>query len=386
MLYYNFFALFVKYLIFAYIYAKINLSKRRKTMGFFKKQLLEVIEWKDETKDTLVYRFPMTKREEIMNSSTLIVRPSQTVVFVHKGQIADIFAPGTYKLSTENIPFLTKMLALPTGFNSTIKAEVYFINTKQFTGLKWGTQNPIMMRDRDFGNVRLRGYGTYAFKIVNVRKFMEEVVGTNHIFTLADIAETQRPLIIQGMTDAVAEGGKSALDLAANYKEFASTIKEQTNPEFLNLGMKLTGVTIENLSLPEEVEKALDERTKLGMMEDRLDTYTRLKAADALGDAAKNPGNGGINMAGLGIGIGAGKTLGEVFSESMKSSTKPKTSQKSSQGTKTCPKCNAEIPAKAKFCSECGEKVPVNVYCPECGALLESTAKFCPECGTKIEK
>ena len=140
------------------------------------------------------------------------------------GKIADIFAPGTYKLATENIPFLTKMLSLPTGFNSTIKAEVYFVNTKQFTGLKWGTQNPIMLRDAEFGNVRLRGFGTYSFKVVDVRKFMEEVLGTNGLYKVADIEDHNKPLIIQGIADALGEGKISALDLAANYKEVADKI------------------------------------------------------------------------------------------------------------------------------------------------------------------
>lgn len=348
-------------------------------MGFFKKQLLEVIEWNDSSKDTIVYRYPMEKREEIMNSSTLVVRPSQTAVFVHKGQIADIFAPGTYKLATENIPFLTKMLSLPTGFNSPIKAEVYFINTKQFTGLKWGTQNPIMMRDADFGNVRLRGYGTYSFKVVDVRKFMEEVFGTNELYTVTDIANHNRPLVVQGMTDALGEGKISALDLAANYKEFAEEIKKQTNPEFLNLGMKLTGVIIENISLPEEVEKALDEKTKLGMMEDHVDTYTRLKTADAIGEAAKNPGQGGL--AGLGVGLGAGNMMGQMFAQNMTQQEKP---AKSPAKTKTCAKCGADVPARAKFCPECGEKAATKSFCPECGAEVKKTSKFCSECGTKL--
>ena len=351
-------------------------------MGFFKKQLLEVIEWQDDSKDTIVYRFPLEKREEIMNSSTLIVRPSQTAVFVHKGQIADVFAPGTYKLATENIPFLTKLLSLPTGFNSPIKAEVYFINTKQFTGLKWGTQNPIVMRDKDFGNVRLRGYGTYAFKVVDVKTFMQEVFGTNEVFKLADIEETNRPIIIQGMTDAIGEGEKSVLDLAANYKEFAAKIKEQTNPELLKLGMKLSSVVIENLSLPEEIEKALDERTRLGMMEDRLDTYTRLKAADALGDAAKNEGGAGLNFAGMGIGLGAGSALGQVFADNLKTST-PDVKQPTKTG-KTCEKCGAHNGARAKFCNECGEALNTKSFCPSCGTEVKKTAKFCSECGEKL--
>ena len=347
-------------------------------MAFLKKQLLEIIEWTDNSKDTLVYRFPLEKREEIMNSSTLVVRPSQTAVFVHKGQIADIFAPGTYKLATENIPFLTKLLSLPTGFNSPIKAELYFINTKQFPGLKWGTQNPIMLRDPEFGNIRVRGFGTYSFKIVDVRKFMEEVFGTNGLYKVADIEAYNKPLIIQGITDCLGEGNVSALDLAANYKEFAEKIKEQTNPEFLKFGMKLSSVIIENLSLPEEVEKALDERTRLGLMEDKLDTYTRLKAADALTDAAKNEGGG--SFAGIGVGLGVGTTLGHLFTDNL--SSKPE--NKITTNTKTCTKCGAKVDGKAKFCSECGEKLPAKTFCPNCGAEIKKAAKFCSECGNKL--
>ena len=348
-------------------------------MGFFKKQLLEVIEWTDDSKDTIVYRYPLDKREEIMNSSTLIVRPSQTAVFVHKGQICDIFAPGTYKLATENIPFLTKLLSLPTGFDSPIKAEVYFINTKQFNGLKWGTQNPIMMRDADFGNIRLRGYGTYSFKVVDVRKFMEEVFGTNELYKVSDIEGNNRPLIIQGMTDVLGEGKVSALDLAGNYNEFADKIQKQINPEFLRLGMKLSKVTIENISLPEEIEKAFDERTRLRMMEDKVDTYTRLKAADALDNAAKNEGNGGINLAAMGVGLGAGSTLGNVFAQSVNQTSNP-----APVATKACANCGSAMPANAKFCPECGTKVAAKGFCTNCGAEVSPKAKFCSECGTKI--
>ena len=350
-------------------------------MGFFKKQLLEVIEWNDNSKDTIVYRYPLTTREEIMNSSTLVVRPSQTAVFVHKGQIADVFAPGTYKLATENIPFLTKLLSLPTGFNSTIKAEIYFVNTKQFNGLRWGTQNPIMMRDKDFGNVRLRGFGTYSFKIVDVKTFMQEVFGTNALYTVTDITNHNRPLLIQGVTDAIGESKISALDLAASYKEFANQIKELTNPEFLKLGMKLTSVIVENISLPEEVEKYLDQRTKLGMMEDKIDTYTRLKAADALGDAAKNEGNGGL--AGLGIGLGTGTALGQMFAQNLATTPGRKVVPSQTENGKVCT-CGVVNPMKAKFCTECGTKLATKAYCSHCGAEVKTNAKFCSECGTKL--
>lgn len=350
-------------------------------MGFLgiKKQLLKVIEWEDSTKNTVVYRYPLTDRTEIMNSSTLVVRPSQYAIFVHKGVIADVFAPGSYKLASENIPFLTKLLSLPTAGDSPIKAEVYFVNTKQFTAQKWGTQNPIMMRDSDFGNIRLRGYGVYAFKVNDPKLFMEEMFGTNNVFTTDDITAQCKPMIVQGVADAIAESKISALDLAANYKEFSQRIMDVTQPEFKKYGLTLTSVVIENLSLPEEVEKALDERTRLGLMEDKLPTATKLKAADAMVDAAQNPS--GNNLAGLGIGLGAGNAMGKIFSDGLSSTIAP---QEPAQTTITCGKCGAQVKPTAKFCPECGETL--SKRCPKCNTEIKSNAKFCPECGEPLGK
>lgn len=371
-------------------------------MGFFKKQLLEVIEWKDSSKDTIVYRFPMQKREEIMTTSTLVVRESQVAVFVHKGQICDIFEPGTYKLKTENIPFLTKLLSLPTGFNSPIKAEVYFINTKQMTGQKWGTQNPIMMRDNEFGNVRLRGFGVYSFKVEDAAKFMKEMFGTNEVYRTADVAEQCKPMIIEAITDAIAESKISALDLAANYREFSETVVNYSTKSFGQFGLKLCSVVIENLSLPEDVEKALDERTKLGVLEDQMGTYTRYQAAQALKEAAKNPSGG--NLAGLGVGLGAGSSIGQIFGENLstenkkkvKMATCPNCNERIKEGSKFCPscgqklvavcsKCGKEVEQGAKFCTECGEKLSTNKVCQKCNCELDAKDKFCPKCGTKCD-
>lgn len=346
-------------------------------MGLFsgiKKQLLKVIEWKDDSKDTVVYRYPLTDRDEIMTSSTLVVRESQCAIFVHKGEIADIFGPGSYKLKTENIPFLTKLLSLPTGFESKIKAEVYYVNTKQFTGLKWGTQNPIMMRDVDYGNVRLRGYGVYSFRVEDVRVFMKEMFGTNSVYTVEDVANQCKPMIIQGVSDAIAESKISALDLAANYREFSTSIVETSQKEFAQYGLKLCSVVVENLSLPEEVEKILDERTKMGVMEDKMGTYTQFQTAQAIRDVAKNEGGG--NMAGIGVGLGAGTSLGKVFGENLSFENKSKDS------SKKCVKCNANIKSNAKFCSECGAKQ--GQICPKCKADVHANAKFCSQCGEKL--
>ena len=368
--------------------------------SFMKRQLLEVLEWKDSSKDILVYRHPMDKREELMNSSTLIVRESQMAVFVHKGQIADVFGPGTYKLNTENIPIITKMMSLPTGFNSRIKAEVYFINTKQFLGQKWGTQNPIMMRDADFGSIRLRGYGTFSYKVVDGKTFMREVFGTNPVYKVEDLTTQCKAILISNISDAIAQSGIPALDLAANYKEIGTQIVSVSQEEFNKLGLKLCKVTVENLSLPEEVEKALDERSKLGILGDKMGTYAQYQAATAIRDAAKNP-NGG-NMAGIGVGLGAGATMGNMFANAMSSvkdgvskgtcvkcgaSISPRVKycpECGSSQTESCPKCGEAVHKGTKFCTNCGASLTSEKVCKKCGKKLRANAKFCPECGEKV--
>ena len=372
-------------------------------MGFIKKNLLKVIEWKDDSKDTVVYRFPIPDRYAIMNGSTLVVRESQVAMFVYKGKVADVFEPGTYKLATENLPFLSKIFALPTAFELPVQAEVYYVNTKQFTGQKWGTQNPIAMRDKDFGMVRLRGYGIYSFRVIDAKTFMKEMFGTNNVYTTADVAEQIRPMVIQSITDTIAESKISLLDLAANYKEFGKNVLKTSEEEFGSYGLKLEKLVVENLSLPENVEKALDERSKLGIMEDKMGTYTQYQAATALRDAANNPN--GNNLAGLGVGLGVAGTMGQVFGNAMNAENKTKAKTKkcikcgaeisdkakhcSECGASQmpgCPKCHEQVSPKAKFCANCGAKLETKKTCANCGEELKPTAKFCPNCGTKCTK
>lgn len=348
---------------------------------FIKSQLLKVIEYKDDSQNQLVYQFPMEGRE-IMNGSALTVRESQVAIFVHKGQIADIFEPGYYKLKTENLPVLTKLLSWKYGFDSPFKAECYFINTKQFTDQKWGTVNPIMMRDKDFGMVRIRGFGKYSFRVDDPAVFLKELFGTNSTFKTEDINEYLRSMVIQGITDAIAESKIAALDLAAQYRELSSFVTKEMDGEFRKIGLQLTNVVIENISLPEEVEKNMDTRTSMGVMGDKMGEFMQFQAAHAMRDAAQNEGGG---LAGAGVGLGAGLGIGNVFTQAMQSMTQPQAPAAAPANTVACPKCGAQVRAGAKFCPECGGRMQQETKkCPKCGAECKASAKFCPECGEKF--
>ena len=350
---------------------------------------LKIIEWTDNTKDTLVYKFPLPKGgREVNQKSKLIVRESQEAIFVHKGQICDVFPAGTYDLNTDIFPILSKLAGWKYGFQTPITVDIYFINTKQFTGNKWGTANPIMKRDPEFGMIRVKGYGSYAFKVFDAGVFLKELFGTNSTFATRDITDWLKSMLVSALTDAIGESKISVLDLAGNTTEFNEIVKATIQEKFREIGLSLTNLFIENMSVPEEVEKAIDERSKLGVLGDKTDVMMKVAAAQAMKDAAKNPGLGGA-FAGAGIGLGAGVGLGGAFAEAFKSSANDKPAAKEpvsegKAGEKTCPKCGAKVAGNAKFCPECGEKMPVNKFCPECGAKVSATAKFCPECGQKL--
>lgn len=345
----------------------------------------KIIEWTDNSKNTLVYKFP-TNGREINQKSKLIVRESQQAIFVHKGQIADVFTPGTYDLKTQIFPILSKLAGWRYGFQTPISVDVYFINTKQFTGNKWGTGNPILMRDPEFGMIRVKGYGSYAFKVDDSGVFLKELFGTNSSFETQEITDWLKSLLVSAITDALGESKLSALDLAANTLEFNETIKSTIQDKFSDIGLKLTNLVIENMSVPEEVEKAIDERSKYGILGDKTDVMMKVAAAEALKDAAKNEGAGGTFM-GAGVGIGAGVGLGGVFAEAFKNGGEKQGEKTESAPSpkKKCPECGAEVSANAKFCPECGKKLPAKKFCTSCGAEVSANAKFCPECGEKIE-
>jgi membrane protease subunit (stomatin/prohibitin family) len=349
-------------------------------------QFIEVIEWLDDSGNTMLYRFPVHD-QEIKNGARLTVRDSQTAVFVFQGQIADVFPPGLYTIDGGNTPVLTKLGAWKFGFHSPFKAEVYFVNTKQFTDLKWGTPNPVMMRDADFGMVRLRAFGIYSMRVVEPRAFIKEIAGTNARFETEDIEGQLRRTLVSGFSDAVAESKIAALDLASHYDELGRTMRTKLDDEFKSFGLELAKFIVENISLPPEVEAAMDKRTSMGVIGD-VGRYAQFQAADAMRDAAQNPGGG----AGIGAGLGAGFAVGNAMAGAMTNAMNPQTSQggaPASTPTVKCPKCGASTSTASRFCNECGAKMEVaapTVPCVKCGAQLQAGAKFCSECGATQEK
>ncbi|MGZ6988387.1 MAG: SPFH domain-containing protein [Thermoanaerobaculia bacterium] len=271
-------------------------------------QFIEIIQWLDDTNDSMVYRFPVYNQEIKMNAQ-LTVRENQAVLFINEGKAADLFSPGRYQLTTQNMPILTTLRGWKYGFQSPFKAEVYFFNTRLFTDLKWGTTNPVMMRDAEFGMIRLRAFGTYAMKISDPKAFFATIVGTHGLTTTDEITGQLRSTILSRLSDAIAESKIAALDIASKYDELSGHGKQILAPEFAAYGLELSKFFIENVSLPEEVEAAIDQRTKLGVLGDRMGQYTQLQAADAMKVAAANPGG----AAGAGVGIGAGIAMGGMM-------------------------------------------------------------------------
>ncbi len=344
------------------------------------------IEWTETNlnqKDIMVYKFPLKDNGRVtFKRSKLIVRESQEAVFVHKGQICDIFPAGTYDLETDILPILSKLAGWRYGFRTPITVDIYFVSVKQFTDNKWGTTNPIIVKDPSFGPVRVRGYGTYSFKVSDVGVFLKELFGTTPLYTRSEITDWLKSMIVSSMNDAIGESKLSIMDLAGNTLEFNEIIKRKIQDKFNDVGLSLVNMFIENISVPQEVEKAIDERSKYGVLGDSTDVMMKVAAAEALKDAAKNEGAGGA-FASMGIGAGAGFGLGSVFADAMKPSNNQQTQNANGGATKTCPKCNATIKATAKFCPECGEKLGGQKHCVECGAQIKASAKFCPECGAK---
>jgi membrane protease subunit (stomatin/prohibitin family) len=335
-------------------------------MSFLSKQFIDVIQWTEPEDGILAYRYPMEDME-IQNGGKLTVRDSQMAVFVNEGRIADVFAPGLYTLNTNTLPILTYLMNWDKAFKSPFKSDVYYFSTRLQTNQRWGTATPITIRDKEFGAVRMRGYGIYAYKIADPKVFYQKVSGTRDIYGVPDLEGQLRNTIVARMTDSFAQSSVPFLDMAANQAALGQKIVETLKPSFAELGLSLETFVVENLSLPDELQQLLDQRIGMTMIGD-MGKYTQFQVAQSMPIAAANEGGG---AAGIGVGLGAGLTM----AQSMLNAVKPGEQAPPPAGGPT-PSAGPAAPAapvapatETKFCTNCGNKMP-------------RASKFCPECGT----
>ncbi len=291
-------------------------------MDFIKKQFIDVIQWTEEGDGTLAWRFPMSGME-IQNGAQLVVRDSQLALFVNEGQVADILGPGTHRLTTQTLPVLTYLKNWDKLFESPFKSDVYFFSTRQQLDQKWGTPQPITIRDADFGAVRLRAFGNYNFRIADPKLFHTEISGTRERYGVEDIDGQLRGLVLQNISNAVAGSGIAFLDLAANQLSFAQALTRQLAPEFEKIGLKLEGMTVQNVSLPEELQKILDQKIGMGMVGNDMAKFMQYQTAQAIPKFAEGGGGGGSGIAGDAMGLGAGVALGQVLAQNLAAGLQP---------------------------------------------------------------
>ena len=327
---------------------------------FISKQFIDVIDWTEPEDGILAYRYPMQDRE-IQNGGKLTVRDSQLAVFVNEGKVADAFGPGLYTLNTNTLPILTYLKNWDKKFQSPFKSDVYFFSSRIQTDQHWGTQNPITIRDKEFGAIRLRGFGIYSYHITDAKNFYTKISGTREIYHVADLEGQLRNTIVAKMTDAFAQSQVPFLDMAANQGALAEKINEQLKPAFTDYGLSLDTFVVENLSLPEELQKVLDQRISMNVLGD-MGKFTQYQVAQAIPIAAANEGSGGV---GVGAGLGAGMAMGQAMMDAVKQATPGSPTE----GGGAAPAAAGGAASVAtKFCSECGKPIP-------------RSSKFCPECG-----
>ena len=284
-------------------------------MDFIRKQFIDILEWTESGDGTLALRYPMAGNE-IQYGGSLTVRESQMAVFVNEGKVADVFGPGMYKLSTQTLPVLTYLKNWDKLFQSPFKSDVYFFSTRQQLDRRWGTTQPVTIRDKDFGAVRLRAFGNYAYSIADPKLFHTAVSGTRDRYTVEDLDGQLRGLMLQHISDAVAQSGVPFLDLAANQIEFAKQLQDATAPEFAKLGLALQSVTVQNVSLPEELQKILDQKIGMGMVGGDMGKFMQYQTAQAIPKFAEGGGKGS-GIAGDAMGLGAGVALGQVMAQQL---------------------------------------------------------------------
>ena len=289
-------------------------------MDFIKKQFIDVLQWTEDSDGTLAWRYPMAGME-IQNGATLVVRESQMALFVDEGKVADVFGPGTYKLTTQTLPVLTYLKNWDKLFESPFKSDVYFFSTRQQVDQKWGTPQPVTVRDAEFGAVRIRAFGNYAYRVVDPKKFHTEISGTREAYTVQDLDGQLRGLIMQQISVAIAQSKIPFLDLAANQLLFAQALSQALNPAMEGYGLKLEAMTVQSISLPEELQKVLDQKIGMGMVGNDIGKFMQYQTAQAIPKMAEGVGAGGDagGLAGAGLGMGAGVAMGQILAQNMQS-------------------------------------------------------------------
>jgi membrane protease subunit (stomatin/prohibitin family) len=340
-------------------------------MSFFSKQFIDVIQWTEPEEGILAYRYPMEDME-IQNGGKLTVRDSQMAVFVNEGRIADVFGPGLYTLSTQTLPILTYLMNWDKAFKSPFKSDVYYFATRLQINQRWGTPTPITVRDKDFGMVRMRAFGIYSYRISDPRLFYQKISGTRDIYRVADLDGQLRNTIIGRMTGLFANSGVPFLDLAANQTEMSQRMQAETQAVFADLGLALDSFVVENVSLPDELQKLLDQRIGMNMIGD-MNKYTQYQVAQSLPIAAGNEGGG---AAGIGVGLGAGMAMAQSMVNAMHPATQePPAAPNPGPAPAAVPAPPPLAPSpgtETKFCLNCGKPIPrVSKFCPECGGTQQ---------------
>lgn len=359
-------------------------------MSFFRKQFLDILEWVDQGREILVYKYPM-QDNEIQNGGRLVVRPGQCAIFVNEGKIADAFLePGTYTLNTQTLPLLTNLKSWSFGFKSPFKSDVFFISTSRFIDQKWGTPQPVLIPDPKFEQVEIKAFGTFSFRVMDPVKLLVDVTSTNKVYTVEDIRGQLRSYIVSNFSPIVARQGVTVAQLIKNYQIIDEAVLGAVNERFQGFGLEIISFTTQNISLQKELQEAMRKRSTVNIMGD-LNTYSQVQKMQAMRDSVNNPGMNAMNQAGMGMGMGAG--MGAAMGAAMQQQagqTAPgnQASNRPATGNINCSGCGTPAAPEAAFCSKCGTKIeqgrPEVKFCTQCGNQNESTASFCSKCGQQL--
>lgn len=344
--------------------------------------MMEIIEWFDETGTEIAHRYPERGSGDIKMGAQLVVRENQAALFFRDGQALDVLGPGRHTLSTQNLPILTRLLSLPWGFTSPFRAEVYFVNLKVFTNMRWGTRDPVAFKDSQLGLIRLRAFGTFTLRVTQPSLFVNSLVGTSGSYTTDQLEDYLREVIVARLNDFLGEAVDTLIELPKQYDEMAVAVKTRVAEEFRKYGMQLVDFYINRITPPEEVQRMIDERSSMGAV-GNLDQFLKFKAAKAMGDVATSGGVGSGAAAGVGVGVGAGLGMMLPGMLGRNPGVEP-AGPASAPATIACPGCQAVVARDSRFCPRCGRQLAVTGQCTRCQADLPADARFCASCGQAV--